>query len=102
MEVFARVSQGDVVDAVFDLATIPVVLAFDSCGVVTAFRGPGPGLVDAADRHCVGVFGGNDALASITKFFFVPNDRFEEPLEGAWCNTLVQCNHFGVLTLHAR
>lgn len=61
-----------------------------------------PGLVDAADCLGITVFLGNDSLTPISHFFFIPNDRFEEPLKGSRSNLLVQRDCFDVFALHVR
>jgi hypothetical protein len=68
----ARVGNRDIVDTVFDLASVAVVLTFNSCGVIAAFCDSG--LIDTANRHRVGMFGGDDSLASIAKLLLVPHD----------------------------
>jgi hypothetical protein len=34
-------------------------------------------------------------LATITKFLFIPDDRFEKPLQGSRCDSLLQRDRFG-------
>ncbi len=50
----------------------------------------------------VGVLGGDDVLAAVSQFLFVPNDRLKESLKGARSDTLIDRNRFGVLSLNAR
>jgi hypothetical protein len=99
MKVLARVGDRDIVDAVFDLAAVAVVLPLDPCGVVATLGRAG--LIDASDGSGVGVFGGDYLLATITKFLFIPDDRFEKPLQGSRCDSLLQSDRFGVFSLHA-
>lgn len=100
MEVGLRDGDGNVVDTVFDFASIPVVLSFDSCGVVATLCRAG--LVDAPDRAGVCLFGGDDGLATIAEFLFIPDDGFKKPLQCPGCDALLECNRFGVFSLHAR
>ncbi len=78
MEIRGRVSDRDVIDAVLDLASVPVVLTFNPCGLFAALRGAC--FVDAADGVRIGVLSGDDVLAAISQFLFIPNDRLEESL----------------------
>ncbi len=72
MKVVAREGDRDIVDTVFDLAPVSVVLPLDSRSVVAALGRAR--LVNASNRSGIGMFGGDDRLATITKFLFVPND----------------------------
>lgn len=100
MKARLRDRDRDVVDAVFDLAPISVVLAFDSSGVVATLDRAS--LIDASDRIGTGVLASNDRLTSITEFLFIPDDGFEKTLQGPRRNALQQGHRFGVLSLHAR
>ena len=64
--------------AVFDLATIAVVLPPSTDGVRAALGVPR--FVDDRDRIGMGVLFGDDLLAAIPQLLFIPLDRFEEAL----------------------
>lgn len=100
MKVRRRVVDRDVVDAVLDLASVAVVLTLDACRMFAAFGGAG--FVNATDGVDVGVLGGDDVLAVVSQFLFVPGDRFEESLERTRSDALIDRNRFGVLPLNAR
>jgi len=87
-----------VVDAVFDLAPIAVVLAFDAGRVMTAFGDAR--FIDAADRLGVSMLGHHQPLAFIAQHLFVPHDRFEESLQGSGSDILLQGHRLHVLPLH--
>lgn len=46
------------------------------------------------------VFGGDDLLAAISQLLLIPDNGFEEALQRARGNILIQSNGFGVFTLH--
>ena len=100
MKARLRDRDRDVVDAVFDLAPVSVVLAFDSSGVVAALGRAG--LINASDRIGTGVLASNDRLTPVTEFLFVPDDGFKKTLLGPRRNALLQGDRFGVLWLHVR
>jgi hypothetical protein len=99
VKVRRRVIDGNVVDAVLDLASVAVVLTFDACGVFATFGGAC--FVDTTDGVDVGVLGGDDMLAPVSQFQFIPNDRLEESLQRARSDILIDRNRFGVLPLNA-
>lgn len=68
-------------DAVFDLATIAVVLATGADSLLSALGGAG--LVNAADSFLVGMVSGDNLLATVTELLFIPLDRFEKTLQRA-------------------
>jgi hypothetical protein len=76
VEVAGRLVDRDVIDAALDLASVSVALTFDASSVNAAFGGSS--LVDATDGVDVGVLRGDDMLASVTQFFFIPNNRFKD------------------------
>jgi len=100
IETSCGVGQRNVVDAVFDLPSVSVVLTLDTGGLIATFGRPS--LVDAADRFGTRMLGGNDLLATIPQLLFVPNDRFQKPLERSWGDILIKCDRFGILPLHVR
>lgn len=100
MKARLRDRDRDVVDAVFDLASVSVVLPFDSSGVVATLGRAG--LIDASDRIGTGMLASNDRLASVTEFLFIPDDGLKKTLQGPRRNSLLQGDRFGVLPLHAR
>jgi len=63
---------------VVDLPAIAVPLAGNSHGRLAAFGRAR--LVHATDRFGVGVHLGNDLLASVSQFLFIPLDRFQKAL----------------------
>jgi hypothetical protein len=65
--------------AVVDLAPIAVPLPTCSHRLVAALGRSG--LVHATDRVRVGVLRGNDLLAPISEFLFMPLDRFQKALQ---------------------
>lgn len=62
MEVDGRVVDRDVIDAVLDLASVPVVLPLDACGLLAAFGSAC--FVDATDGVRVGLLGGDKFVGS--------------------------------------
>lgn len=56
--------------AIVDLASIAVPLARDACGLFAAFRRAR--FVHTTDRFIVGMLLGNDLLAAISEFLFIP------------------------------
>lgn len=64
--------------AIVNLPAIAIVLPTDARGLLAALGRAR--LVDAANRPWMGVLGGHDLLAAISQLFFIPLDRFEEPL----------------------
>jgi hypothetical protein len=64
--------------AVFDLATIAVVLPTGAGGVRAALGVAR--FVDDCDRIGMGVLFGDDLLDAIPQLLFIPLDRFEEAL----------------------
>lgn len=69
-------------DAVLDFAAIAVVLSLNSHRLVAALGRTG--LINATDRIGMSMLLGDNGLTSIAKFFFIPLNRFEKPLERAW------------------
>ena len=63
---------------VVDLPPVAVPLATGSHGLVAALGRAR--LVQATDRLRVGVLGGNDLLAPISQFLFIPLNRFQKAL----------------------
>jgi len=64
--------------AVVDLAAVAVVLSAHAHRMSAALGRAR--LVDAADRCGMGVLPGDDLLAAVAEFFFIPLDRFEKAL----------------------
>ena len=56
--------------------------------------------VDTADGVRVSVFGGHDLLTAIPQHLFIPDNRFEKPLQRPWSHVLIQSDRFRILTLH--
>jgi len=65
-------------DAVVDLPPIAVVLPTDAHRLFAALGRTR--LIHAANRLWVRMVGGDDLLAPISEFFFIPLDRFEKAL----------------------
>jgi hypothetical protein len=86
------------INAVFDFATIAVVLTLDAASVVATLGHTR--FVNGADRYGMGVLGGDDFLTPIANGCFVPGDRFEQSLQGSRPDILVQRHRFDVLSLH--
>jgi hypothetical protein len=59
------VGDGHGVDAVLNLATVPVVLPFDAAGVAAALGCTG--FIEDADRLVMSVFGSDNLLASVSQ-----------------------------------
>jgi hypothetical protein len=66
-------------DAIVDLAPIAVPLPTGSHGFFAALGRPR--LIHAPDGVGISMVFGDDLLAAISEFFFIPLDRFEEPLQ---------------------
>jgi len=66
-------------DGTVDLPAVAVPLAGNSHGRLAAFGRAR--LVHATDRFAVGVLSGNDLLASVSQFLFIPLDRFQKALQ---------------------
>lgn len=64
--------------AVVDLSPVAIVLPTNAHGLPTALGRAG--LIHAADRLGRGVLGSDNLLAAVSEFFFIPLDRFKEPL----------------------
>jgi hypothetical protein len=65
-------------DTVIHFALVAIPLSSHAHGVVTALADPR--LVHHPDRFGMSVVLGDDLLASIPEFFFIPLDRFEKTL----------------------
>src|SRR5690606_11512946 len=88
------------VDAVFDLASIAVVLTLDASGMVSALGNPC--FVDAADGVGDCVLGRHDLLASIPQLLFIPRNRLEKSLQRSGGDVLIQRDRLDVLPTHLR
>lgn len=99
MKVGAGIGQGHGVDAVLDLAAVPVVLTFYARRLSAAFGGSR--LVDQAQGLRVRMLGCHQLLAAVAEPLFVPPDRFEKSLERAGSNPQSQRDRLHILTLHA-
>jgi hypothetical protein len=86
------------IDAVFDFATVAVVLTLDAASVVATLGRAG--FVDGADRLVVSMLGGDEILTPIANGSFVPSNRFEQSLQGSRPDALVQSQCFNILSLH--
>lgn len=75
-------------------------MAFDAGGFLAAFGGSR--FIDATDGLGMGVLLGHDLLAAIPQLPFIPNQRFQKPLQGARRRVLSQRNRFRILALHVR
>lgn len=100
MKSWSRIAQSHIVNAVFDLATIAIVLPFDASGFPSAFGGSG--FINCANRFRVRVFRGNNLLAAISEYLLVPDHGFEKPLQRPRSHAPVQCNGSRILPLHVR
>jgi hypothetical protein len=67
---------------VVDLGPIAVPLPTDPHGLFAALGRPR--LIHAPDGIGMRMVLGDDLLAAISKLFFIPLDRFEEPLQRPW------------------
>jgi hypothetical protein len=63
---------------VVHLAAVPIPLPTDAHGVVATLGRAG--LVHTTNGLGMGMISGDDLLAPVSELFFVPLDRFEEPL----------------------
>jgi hypothetical protein len=97
VEVFGGIGDGDAVDTVFNFASVAVILAFDTGGVIAAFGRSG--FINNADRLGISMIAGDDPLALVTHPLFIPHDRFEEPLERSGRDPLIECHRFGIFSL---
>jgi hypothetical protein len=98
VKVGAGIGQGHGVDAVLDLAAVPVVLTFYGRRLSAAFGGSR--LIDHAQGLRVRMLGCHQLLAAVTEPLFVPSDRFEKSLERAGRNPQSQRDRLHVLALH--
>jgi len=98
VKVGAGIGQGDVVDAVLDLAAVAVVLTFHTCGLPAAFGCSR--LIDHPQRLRVRMLGGHQLLAAVAEPLFVPADGFEKSLQGAGRHPLSQGERLDILALH--
>jgi hypothetical protein len=97
VKVGAGIGQGDVVDAVLDLAAVAVVLTLHTGGLPTAFGCSR--LINHAQRLRVCMLGCHQLLAAVAEPLFVPPDRFEKSLERAGRNPQSQRDRLHVLAL---
>jgi len=74
-----RVAEVNADNAVIDLSPVAVPLATNSHGCFAALGRAR--LVHAADRFGVAMISGDELLAVIAKFLFIPLDRFEKALK---------------------
>jgi len=63
---------------VIDFTTVPIPLAIDAHRLLAALRRAG--LVHATDGLGMGMVFGDNLLAPISEFLFIPLDRFKEAL----------------------
>jgi hypothetical protein len=85
-------------DTVVVLSTIAVPLPAYTDGFFTTLGRTG--FVDAADGLGMSMLAGDDLLASISYFFFVPLDRFQEPLERSRSGTKLDRHCLDVLAMN--
>ena len=85
-------------DAVLDFAAIAVVLSLDSHRVVAALRRTR--FINAADRRGVSMLFGDKDLTSIAKFFSIPLNRLQKPLQGAWLRIEPQRHGLDTFSMH--
>jgi len=81
--------------AIVDLAPIAVPLPGNAHGMFAALGRAR--LVHTTDGLGMGMVPGNDPLAAITQFFFIPFNRFEKSLHSPWRLLAMQSNSFSVL-----
>lgn len=78
MKAESRITEMNPHHAVVDLPPIAVVLPTDAHGLFAALGRAR--FIHAANRVGVRMVGGDDLLAPVSKFFFIPLDRFEKAL----------------------
>lgn len=69
-------------NTVVHLPAVPIPLATNSDRFFTTLGRPR--LIHAADGIGMSMVFGDDLLAAISELFFIPMDRFEEPLQRPW------------------